>query len=303
MWNSLQAAGMQTLTGVPARQRSMLDTQPNAAIVNFDTQFPSGDIAEGTILVGTDANMAGMARIARWNAQNTPNTPSIKRKREELDPNATFQPDGIATQDEGFTSTPGPATKKRQGRPPKPAPNLPESSIDPEEQRRRALESGQTYSQLQNDLKRNKSNKTAASGAEIKSRKRWTIEETGTLINLITQYGVSWAQIKKFDEVNGNILADRDQVNLKDKARNIKFDILKSRQPLPPNFDLVTLSATMKAKLATMSANDAEEVPLPSSVEANIAQLNNPFQPPSPGPEEEEEPAFEDTQPPPTQNE
>lgn len=273
----------------------MLDSQPNAEMVHFDTQFGPGDIADGNIMVGTDV---GIARVARWNAQNSQNA---KRKHDELDPSASFQPDGIATQDEGFTSTPVPATKKRQGRPPKPAPALPDSSIDVEEQRRRALESGMTYSQLQNDLKRNKTIKAATSTGEIKSRKRWTIEETGTLINLITQYGVSWAQIKKFDEANGDVLMDRDQVNLKDKARNIKFDILKSQQPLPPNFDLVTLSATMKAKLANKNPPETTEIVPPSTVEANIAQLNIPFQPPSPG-TEGEEPAFEDPQaPPPTQ--
>src|ERR1700753_2659332 len=118
MWNSLQAAGMQNIPGIPSRQRSMLDSQPNAEMLHFDTQFGPGDITEGGLMVSTDV---GIARVARWNAQNSQNAQNAKRKHDELDPSASFQPEGMATQDEGFTSTPVPATKKRQGRPPKPA--------------------------------------------------------------------------------------------------------------------------------------------------------------------------------------
>jgi hypothetical protein len=260
-------------------------------MLQFD--YPSQDVPQGPLLVSSDH---GMESVARWNQ-----TQNSKRKRDEMVSDPDFQVDPAATPDEGFTTTQAPPPKRRQGRPPKTAPTpLSNAAIDLEEMKRRAHESGMTYSQLQNDLKRNKSSKVNTGTGEIKSRKRWTIEETGTLINLITQYGVSWAQIKKFDEANGNILADRDQVNLKDKARNIKFDILKMRQPLPPNFDLVTLSATMKAKLEAMHNDEPAtqaDIPQPAT-ETNIGHLPLPYQQPSPGrPEEEEEPAFETQEP------
>lgn len=58
-------------------------------------------------------------------------------------------------------------------------------------------------------------------------RKGWTEEETERLLELIEEHGTSWALLKSEDFAAGNILASRDQVALKDKARNIKLDFLK----------------------------------------------------------------------------
>lgn len=57
-------------------------------------------------------------------------------------------------------------------------------------------------------------------------RRAWTNEETEALIELIEEHGVSWAFLKQKDELEK--LERRDQVALKDKARNMKFDFLKS---------------------------------------------------------------------------
>ena len=64
------------------------------------------------------------------------------------------------------------------------------------------------------------------------TRKPWTDEEVQLLIDLIENHGTSWALLKSIDfdknEVAGkNILRDRDQVALKDKARNMRVDYLK----------------------------------------------------------------------------
>ena len=63
-------------------------------------------------------------------------------------------------------------------------------------------------------------------------RSAWTYEETGRLIDLITAIEkdrVSWVALKIEDECqeDGPLLEHRDQVSLKDKARNIKMDFLK----------------------------------------------------------------------------
>ena len=58
-------------------------------------------------------------------------------------------------------------------------------------------------------------------------RKGWTEEETERLLELIEEHGTSWALLKSEDFVAGNILESRDQVALKDKARNLKLDYLK----------------------------------------------------------------------------
>lgn len=68
---------------------------------------------------------------------------------------------------------------------------------------------------------------TTAARAKKKTqtRKAWTDLETETLINLISENGTSWKLLK--DKDVGNVLVDRDQTALKDKARNMKFDFLK----------------------------------------------------------------------------
>ena len=59
------------------------------------------------------------------------------------------------------------------------------------------------------------------------SRTAWTSVETEMLLYLITEYGTSWKLLKNEDRNQGHVLEARDQVSLKDKARNMKMDYLK----------------------------------------------------------------------------
>lgn len=59
----------------------------------------------------------------------------------------------------------------------------------------------------------------------VQRRTPWTDEETGTLHDLITTHGVSWSLLKSLD--SEGVLVNRDQVALKDKARNMYIDYLK----------------------------------------------------------------------------
>jgi hypothetical protein len=66
-----------------------------------------------------------------------------------------------------------------------------------------------------------------------RARKWWTPEEDERLIFLAEEHGCSWATIKREDEVwpeedGGPQLSDRNQVQLKDRARNIVMNYLKS---------------------------------------------------------------------------
>lgn len=61
----------------------------------------------------------------------------------------------------------------------------------------------------------------------LQVRKAWTKEEIGRLLELIEEYGTSWKLLKDEDFTAGDILGCRDQVALKDKARNMKMDYLK----------------------------------------------------------------------------
>lgn len=68
---------------------------------------------------------------------------------------------------------------------------------------------------------------TAQQPKRVQSRKAWTEEETERLINLIEEHGTSWKLLKEKDKNKGSVLKHRDQVGLKDKARNMKVDFLK----------------------------------------------------------------------------
>lgn len=67
---------------------------------------------------------------------------------------------------------------------------------------------------------------------EPKLRRRWTKEADERLIMYMEKYGTSWAHIKAADNARpeasgGNMFKDRDQVQLKDRARNLKFRLIR----------------------------------------------------------------------------
>lgn len=58
------------------------------------------------------------------------------------------------------------------------------------------------------------------------TRRPWSEDETETLIDLVGKHGISWSVLKTQDDTRRRVLDRRDQVALKDKARNIKVDFL-----------------------------------------------------------------------------
>ncbi|KAK5102116.1 TTAGGG repeat binding factor [Exophiala xenobiotica] len=81
-------------------------------------------------------------------------------------------------------------------------------------------------------------------------RRPWSAEELKRLIELMKQFGTSWAKIKQADDrMAVPQLTDRSQVQLKDKARNMKLDFLKAEQPLPEFIENVTISRGHKEQL------------------------------------------------------
>jgi hypothetical protein len=58
-------------------------------------------------------------------------------------------------------------------------------------------------------------------------RRAFSQEEQDQLIQLVEKYGCKWSDLEKNQISKGSPLYGRDQVALKDKARNIKFTLLK----------------------------------------------------------------------------
>ncbi|KAL9009190.1 MAG: hypothetical protein Q9173_005757, partial [Seirophora scorigena] len=93
--------------------------------------------------------------------------------------------------------------------------------------------------------------KTARLRKDVQVRTSWSQEETDRLLELITDHGTSWSYLKVMDDNHpeGKLLHERDQVALKDKARNMKADYLKSDVPLPLNFRAIPLSKALVQRL------------------------------------------------------
>ena len=88
------------------------------------------------------------------------------------------------------------------------------------------LPHSQTYDEYTR-VKESAREKMAVVTKPPQSRNAWTSKETDMLHYLITEHGTSWTHLKNEDGKQGRVLEARDQVALKDKARNMKMDYLK----------------------------------------------------------------------------
>lgn len=93
----------------------------------------------------------------------------------------------------------------------------------------------------------------AVSEKKAQGRRKWGVEETNRLIDLVGEFGCAWARIKEEDKESGDpMLIGRDQVALKDKARNIKMDYLKACTRLPDGFSKVSIKQSDIDKLTDL---------------------------------------------------
>jgi hypothetical protein len=84
------------------------------------------------------------------------------------------------------------------------------------------LDRGRHYTQVASTARVN-AQKATMPNRQPQKRTKWSLADEQHLIDLIEQHGCSWALIQKF----GNFEMERDQVALKDKARNMKVTFLK----------------------------------------------------------------------------
>lgn len=82
------------------------------------------------------------------------------------------------------------------------------------------------------------------------TRRAWEYEEIEALLFYMEKFGPVWARIKEADsESRSPRLEDRTQVQLKDKARNMKLDFLKAEKTLPWYLENVTINQRHKEDL------------------------------------------------------
>ena len=118
--------------------------------------------------------------------------------------------------------------------------------------------SQQAYAQVRREAQQNIRDATLAVATSTRGnafrstqvRVRWSEEETERLMELMQEFGTSWSKIKQADtRFVRHLLKDRNQVQLKDKARNIKLDFLKAERPLPDYLLYVTINKGHKDML------------------------------------------------------
>ncbi|KAF5621805.1 hypothetical protein F52700_10677 [Fusarium sp. NRRL 52700] len=100
-----------------------------------------------------------------------------------------------------------------------------------------------------------------------RQRVPWSEHDSQVLLDLIQEYGVRWSSIETMSE---RFEYPRNQQAYRDRARNLKTDILMIDMLLPPNFDGVALSNKEIAKIKGVGKN-------PFRKEADVDDNNNPI--------------------------
>lgn len=212
----------------PARPRAFIDPQEEAVRVEFDEETQE-----------RQSQQVASRRPGSVSRGKRP-APVEAEEDEDVSQDEGFQTDSRDIGNRSQRRPPAPVAPQSNGRPDQPsppkrariasqttrtsntrAPRGPSPGLESEEDEPDST----NYQQVKAIARRNVA--MAKMGVERKRRKAWTGAEEAQLQSLIADYGTSWTELKKMDEADGNLLADRDQVALKDKARNMKMAFLK----------------------------------------------------------------------------
>ncbi|KAK3628284.1 hypothetical protein LTR56_018676 [Elasticomyces elasticus] len=85
-----------------------------------------------------------------------------------------------------------------------------------------------------------------------KARRPWSHEEEAALLSLIERHsgdGVSYSTLKRYDESENNVLDHRSAEDMRFKARNMKYDMICARVPMPDHWDKVLLDRKLMIKV------------------------------------------------------
>ncbi|KAF2139328.1 uncharacterized protein K452DRAFT_360568 [Aplosporella prunicola CBS 121167] len=208
--------------GTAANRKSFIDPQTNAQRVEFeDTPQPEGDTM-----------------------------PKVTGKRQRAESESEYEDD-----DEGFElDTRAPNEERRKAAPvskrvriddASPS-SIPNPSQDKQRTRTPSVAPVTNHENSEREGKQPAGQLTIINrSAPARKRREWTQEETNALYEGMKRYGnltQPWKAIKDADK-NINILANRDVVALKDKARNICKTCDMGKEPRPEGFGSLNLGA------------------------------------------------------------
>lgn len=95
--------------------------------------------------------------------------------------------------------------------------------------------------------------KTRLTPTERRPNLRWSEGETNRLIRLWEANPNEWGKIERLDDASEDPqLANRSQVDMKDKMRNVKAALLRDGFKLPEIWVLVKLSVSQKRSLTNL---------------------------------------------------
>ena len=201
-------------------RRRLIDPQPGASRLTFDTQ-ESPQPGPSTERVFRNTGHADLEYIPE---------PSSQDGGFQTDTRPDFQvapiPNMRRSGDEAIPSRPAKRPRKSRATP-RTRPTPPAARATPQEQ-----QSLDTPGSTQADNYRQAAAQSRLVASQHqkprKAKEPWTDDEINALIEYIAEYGFLCGKIKEADEETGRRrLTRRDNVALKDKARNMKMDYLR----------------------------------------------------------------------------
>ena len=190
-------------TSSPPKKRSIFDAQPNAQRISFEDGEGDDAISDVSSDEGFQTQVLGRSSNANGSRHVSSKSPLKRHVREPV-------------------RSQGPSPKKARTQPP----NSSRRSIHPPTRQNDEPSPSPMLDELRNANSKAKEVRAVRQKAP-QVRKAWEADEIETFVALIEEHGTSWSKVKNIDEYHGeNVLYRRDQVALKDKARNIKVDLL-----------------------------------------------------------------------------
>ncbi|KAK4939394.1 hypothetical protein LTR10_020291 [Elasticomyces elasticus] len=276
----------------PLKKRSLLDRQPNAEKVEWSEvpeeptpppgrahkrlrlEFSESEDSEDEVFqVDTRIpQIRGTSRADGTRRPPAPLNPIREHPAVEEDARRSRQPQttrSSAPQRQNILPSASPPLrpstqpqKALQSSRPAPETRLPPSTA-PVRSRASALRSPPPpveYERVNHEAKLKTQQYKMLKGPQIQARKVWDVDQTRRLIELIELCQTSFSTILSEDlaHPDGPLLQSRTQVQLKDKARNIKMNFLKARQRLPKNFEHVSIGNRLVAQLKEQGINYVE---------------------------------------------